>query len=464
MAKKPPKDPLIVVLGATGTGKSQLAVDLAKRFNGEVINGDAMQMYDGLPIITNKMTREEQQGIPHHLLGFIALDEEPWRVGLFKQKAGQIIREIRSRGRLPILVGGTHYYTQSLLFDETLVQTSPSDKDQSQYGYTNQEMAKKYPILDGPTGDMLVRLREVDPVMADRWHPRDRRKIRRSLEIFLVSGKKASDIYAEQMEMKAANKNLNCDEDSIAATLVDSRSMLLFWVHAESEILKKRLDARIDKMLVSGLLDEVKSMESFLQKQLASGVDVDRTRGIWVSIGYKEFEPYLKALNSDTASASEVQKSYELSIEQTKAATRQYAKQQGRWIRLKLIPALAEVDAKERLYLMDGSDVSQFPETVSQPAIGIVESFLNGTERVPPRSVCAAASQILDPNMRVEPKDPNFRQECELCHTVVVTDDQWQIHLKSRRHRALIKKKQKNERSGRFRTPPSGNISESDNR
>ncbi|KAH9215742.1 mitochondrial putative tRNA dimethylallyltransferase [Leptodontidium sp. 2 PMI_412] len=463
MAKRPPKDPLIVVLGATGTGKSQLAVDLAKRFDGEVINGDAMQMYDGLPIITNKMTVEEQQGIPHHLLGFIALDEEPWRVGMFKQKAGQIIREIRSRGRLPILVGGTHYYTQSLLFDETLVETVPKDEDQIQSGLTNQEMAEKYPILDGPTEDMIVHLREVDPVMADRWHPKDRRKIRRSLEIFLTTGKKASDIYAEQIERKACNKKPHTESESVAQPLVDSRSVLLFWVYAESDILKKRLDARIDKMVGAGLLDEVKSMEVFLKKQAISGVEVDRTRGIWVSIGYKEFEPYLKALDSGSASVDEVQSSYELSIEQTKTATRQYARQQVRWIRLKLIPALSDVDAEERLYLVDGSDVSRFSETVSQPAIGIAESFLNGTERVPPREVCAAAAQILDPEKEpVEPKDPHFRQECKMCHMVAVTDVQWQTHLKSRRHRALIKKKLKSERSGRFRPPPSGNISESD--
>ncbi|KAH7321725.1 mitochondrial putative tRNA dimethylallyltransferase [Rhexocercosporidium sp. MPI-PUGE-AT-0058] len=459
MTKRPPKDPLIVVLGATGTGKSQLAVDLAKRLDGEIINGDAMQMYDGLPIITNKITLEEQQGIPHHLLGFIALDEEPWRVGMFKQKAGQIIREIRSRGRLPILVGGTHYYTQSLLFDETLVETVRKDEN----GLTNQEMAEKYPILEGSTEGMIARLREVDPVMADRWHPKDRRKIRRSLEIFLTTGKKASDIYAEQMERKTCNKAPNPGEEFIAHPLVDSRSVLLFWVYAEPEILKKRLDARIDKMVSAGLLDEVKSMEVFLREQATSGIEVDRTRGIWVSIGYKEFEPYLKALYSGSASADDIQSSYELSIEQTKTATRQYARQQIRWIRLKLIPALSDVDAQKRLYLVDGSDVSQFSETVSQPALGIAESFLNGTERVPPHEVCGAAAQILDLEKdHVEPKDPHFRQECEICHMVAVTDIQWQTHLKSRRHRALLKKKQKNDRSGRFRPPPSGSISESD--
>lgn len=422
-----------------------------------------MQMYDGLPIITNKMNLEEQQGIPHHLLGFIALDEEPWRVGMFKQKAGQIIREIRSRGRLPILVGGTHYYTQSLLFDETLVETVPRDEDHIQSGLTNQEIAEQYPILERPTEDILARLREVDPVMADRWHPKDRRKIRRSLEIFLMTGKKASEIYAEQNERKSCNKDLDPQKEAIAERLIDSESVLLFWVYANSDILKKRLDARIDKMVGDGLLDEVKSMEVFLREQPNSGAKVDRTRGIWVSIGYKEFEPYLKALNSGTASKDEMQKAYDLSIEQTKSATRQYAKQQVRWIRLKLIPALSEVDAQERLYLMDGSDVAQFPETVSQPAIGITESFLGGNERVSPLEVCAAAAQILNPEKELlEPNDPHFRQECEICHMVATTYVSWQAHLISRRHRALIKKKLKNERSGRFRPPRNGSILESD--
>ncbi|KAL2068169.1 hypothetical protein VTL71DRAFT_16267 [Oculimacula yallundae] len=465
MSKRPPKDPLIVVLGATGTGKSQLAVELAKRFDGEIINGDAMQMYDGLPIITNKMTLEEQQGIPHHLLGFIALDEEPWRVGMFKQKAGQIIRGIRSRGRLPILVGGTHYYTQTLLFDETLTENLSKEKDEIQSGYTNQEMAEKYPILAGPIEDMVVRLKEVDPVMADRWHPKDRRKIRRSLEIFLTTGRKASDIYAEQMKRKTGTKRPILEENPDAEPLVDIDSVLLFWVYSEPEILKKRLDARIDKMMDAGLLDEVKSMDSFLQKQRGSGAVIDRSRGIWVSIGYKEFEPYLKTMNSATASNEDIKTSYELSIEQTKTATRQYARRQVRWIRSKLIPALSDVDAHDRLYLMDGSDVSKFSDTVSQPAVKIAESFLDGTERVVPQEVCAAAAHVLAPEDDSEEiQDPNFRQECELCHVVAVADAQWQLHLKSRRHRAMLKKKLKNERSGRFRPPLTGSASESDTR
>jgi tRNA dimethylallyltransferase len=111
-----------------------------------------MQIYDGLPIITNKITVEEQQGIPHHLLGAVALDKEPWRVGVFKRKAGKIIKEIRSRGRTPILVGGTHYYTQSLLFNDTLVSDADKSEGETESYVSRERINSKYPILERPTG------------------------------------------------------------------------------------------------------------------------------------------------------------------------------------------------------------------------------------------------------------------------------------------------------------------------
>jgi len=160
-------------------------------------------MYAGLPIITNKITVEEQKGIPHHLLGVVGLDEETWRVGVFKRNAGRIIREIRERGKLPILVGGTHYYTQSLLLENELVE-DPQKPD-----LTPEEISKRFPILDASTEETLEKLREVDPRMADRWHPKDTRHIRRSLEIYLTTGKQASQIYDEQKQKKKSkNKRI----------------------------------------------------------------------------------------------------------------------------------------------------------------------------------------------------------------------------------------------------------------
>lgn len=397
-----------------------------------------MQMYDGLPVTTNKITVEEQQGIPHHLLGFIGLDEEPWRVGLFKRKASQIIREIRSRGRLPIVVGGTHYYTQSLLFEDALVSDNIGDEEEVQTELSSQEISEKFPILDAPPEAILERLREVDPKMANRWHPNDTRRIRRSLEIFLLSGRKASDIYAEQREAKSSQTaHLDIEEPYQSAS-----NTLLFWVYSDSNILKRRLDDRVDKMLQAGLLNEVESMNGFLVKQIKAGVAVDRTRGIWVSIGWKEFEQYLAALQNGTESQEKLEELYELSIEETKAATRQYARRQTRWIRLKLMPALSDRNALDKLYLLDGSDISLWSDNVSKPAIVTTQDFLAGLELRPPSELSEAANRLL--GHETPPEDEAIHQECDICNVVCVREQQWQAHLRSRRHRQLLKKRQRN--------------------
>ena len=417
-------------------------MDLAVRFNGEIINGDAMQMYDGLPIITNKITVEEQQGIPHHLLGCIGLGKEPWVVGMFRNKASKIIREIRSRGRLPIVVGGTHYYTQSLLFEDALVQDKTDVEEESSSWLSDQEISKKFPILDKPTEAMIEKLKEVDPKMADRWHPNDRRKIRRSLEIFLMTGRKASDVYAEQKEAKSSDsKNEFAFEGESCQPLSDT---ILFWVHCDAEILKERLDNRILKMLEAGLIGEVKSMNDFLNEQEAAGVTVDRTRGIWASIGWKEFGKYLAALDNKIESDGKLAELYENSIEQTKAATRQYAKRQTRWIRLKLMPALLSRYALEQLYLLDGSDISLWADRVANPAIGVTKDFLAGDKPRPPSKLSDAARQLLTPQEIIDSEDIHIRHECEICNTICIREEQWQAHLKSRRHRALVKKRQRN--------------------
>lgn len=415
-----------------------------------------MQMYDGLPIITNKITVEEQQGIPHHLLGFITLDKEPWVVGMFKKKASKIIQEIRSRGRLPIVVGGTHYYTQSLLFEDSLVLDKVDGEEDMPAILSDREISAKFPILDGPTEVMIERLKEVDPIMADRWHPNDRRKIRRSLEIFLTTGKKASEIYAEQKETKSLN-NAGAVEAKFSQSISDA---LLFWVHSDPEILKTRLDTRVDKMLEAGLLDEVKTVKKFLRKQTEAGIDVDRMRGIWVSIGWKEFEPYLAALEAGINSQEKLDALFDMSIEQTKAATRQYAKRQTRWIRLKLMPALSDLMALDRLYLLDGSDISLWTDNVSSPAIEITGSFLNGENLRAPREMSEVAHQFLVLEKPDDSEDLSTRQECQICNVVCVREDQWQIHLKSRRHRSLVKKKLRNP-NGMSSFPKNDNKSES---
>ncbi|KAJ4425272.1 tRNA dimethylallyltransferase, mitochondrial [Gnomoniopsis sp. IMI 355080] len=424
-ARNPPPAPLVVILGSTGTGKSELAVDLAVRFNGEIINADAMQMYKGLPIITNKISQEEQRSIPHHLLGNISLDEETWIVGVFKREANRIIQEIRSRDRLPIVVGGTHYYTKALLFKDSLV---ASEDDTSNLSPVH-DHAREHPILEDTTEAMRKKLQEVDPIMADRWHPNDRRKIRRSLEIFLTTGKRASDIYAEQQRRKAAEAVVESESEPTA-------NPLLFWVHTEKQVLRDRLDRRVEKMLDAGLMDEITQMHEYLQTESET---LDPTRGIWQSIGFKEFQPFLRAIESGVT-GDELEKLRLGCLEKMKSATRQYAKYQMKWIPKQIMPLLREKGSLDRLYVLDSTDVSQYAGQVTDKAMTLTENFLAGEAMAPPTSISEFAREVLEAAEAVPSlQDTRYNRYCELCDTTLVTEQSWRIHLRAKTHRRKVR-------------------------
>lgn len=418
----PPAQPLLVILGSTGTGKSELAVELATRFRGEIINADAMQMYGGLPIITNKISVPEQRGVPHHLLGHIPLSRPPWDVDEYTRHARRTIREIRERGNVPIIVGGTQYYVDPLIFPEVTL----AEK------YTNEPMT--FPILEESTEVILAELRKVDPVMASQWHPKDRRKIQRSLEIYLRSGKPASEFYAEQAERKAALAREMAE--------ITPWENLLFWVYSEREVLKTRLDNRIDKMLEAGLLDEVREVLSFKQGQEAAGSEVNTSKGIWQSIGYKQFEPYFHALDQGK-DPEEVQKLKDTGLEEMKAATRRYANYQNRWTRLKQFPLLAEQgpQALDSLYLLDSTDVSAYHSTVVEPAAAITAHFLAGQARQHPTELSDLAREILGKAREPPPETTPCEKRCDICGTEIRTEQMWGKHIKSATHRRAMKKK-----------------------
>ncbi|KAI9697924.1 MAG: hypothetical protein M1836_004276 [Candelina mexicana] len=450
------RQPLVAIIGATGTGKSELAVALATRFNGEVINGDAMQLYDGLPIITNKIPFAERKGIPHHLLGVVGLQEESWQVGTFTRTALNVIEEIRSRGRLPILVGGTHYYTQSLLFQNAI---ADDIKEQDVYDLSEEDKILKWPILGKPTDEIMARLKEVDPVMADRWHPNDRRKIQRSLEIWLKTGRLASDIYAEQRKRRnvTALSSGSMNGEYLSAKALEAENTeeedhlsglrfptLIIWVHASPEILKARLDNRVDKMVQEGLLSELKTLDHFSQGQEAEGKAIDKTRGIWVSIGCKEFEPYMSARRSSSMPDEELENTRLAAVEQTKAATRQYAKRQIRWIRIKLMNALSAAAATGYIFLLDGSDATDWSNKVEKPASELIEAFLKGKTLPRPASLSVTAEEMLVSTRNYdvsERRDMWVRKSCQMCGLTATLEEEWIRHLKSKKHRMVAKRK-----------------------
>ncbi|KAI1772919.1 tRNA isopentenyltransferase [Hypoxylon cercidicola] len=427
-----PKEPLVTIFGTTGTGKSDLAVELACKFNGEIINADAMQMYKGLPVITNQLSLEEQRGVPHHLLATIDSNEPTWTVDNFARESNRLIREIRSRGKLPIVVGGTHYYIHAALFHETLVSPQVAKDDNSQPRPQEENIAQ-FPILNGSTVAMLQRLREVDPIMADRWHPDDRRKIKRSLEIFLTTGKRASDIYAEQKRSKQLDH-----------TTGGSWQSLMFWVYTDPEVLKDRLDKRVDKMYRNGLMDEVKSLHESRQLRSRQGESVDLTRGIWQSIGYKQMEPFLEAERYDAKPAL-MDQLRDAGLEDIKIATRQYAKYQLRWIRRKSIPVIKDHGAMDYLFLLDSTKADNFSVDVLTPAADICQKFLDGQTLVGPTEVSRTASEVLSAFEKDgAPSESIVKvKTCEVCRMTLQSEDQWEKHVKGRKHRVALQKRKK---------------------
>jgi tRNA dimethylallyltransferase len=406
---------------------SQLAVELATNFNGEIINADAMQMYEGLPIITNKITTEEQRGIPHHLLGNVPLGETPWTILQFKNAASKLISEIRGRGKLPILVGGSTYYLDGLLFDGRVI------KDESSGVLDREELDARFPILTEPSEVMLEKLREVDPVMAERWHPNDVRKIRNSLEIYYTTGRRASEIYAEQRSRK---------ESKWAAGTESPHSpwnVVMFWLYARLEPLNERLDKRVDKMVANGLLDETAAVHDWYQGRLAAGETVDRDRGIVQSIGFWQFEPYLRNLK-EAPESTELAKLKEAGISETKAGTRRYAKYQVRWITTKTLVSIQEEQLLDRLFLLDGTNVKTWHEEVAKKGVDLTRRFLAGEQLPQPVDLSETAKEVLTAKVeRSNRKDTPCNKRCDLCQKIFLTEELWQKHIKGQKHSKAVR-------------------------
>ncbi|KAL4899255.1 hypothetical protein BDW74DRAFT_171628 [Aspergillus multicolor] len=431
---------LVAVVGATGTGKSKLAIDIASRFNGEVINGDAMQMYRGLPIITNQIPIEERNGIPHHLISCIDFDENPWRISMFRKECLRLIDDIHARGKLPVLVGGTHYYTQSVLFQDQLVskEVEPSAEETYSFPAEDVDSAVKWPILDSEPELVLQKLREVDPIMADHWHPKDSRKIRRSLEIYLQTGKPASQVYAEQQQLKratAGNGDVSGGEQLRFNTAI-------FWVHSEKSTLEERLFKRVDVMVDQGLLSEASRMSDFLQEQEAQGVAVDQTRGVWVSIGFKELAPYLNALRDGSKTEKELDVLKQSCIGSVKTATRQYARSQIQWIRNKLWTGLAEAGMTNRLFLLDSTNVEDWANNITGPSERLVKALEEEEPLPDPKSLSELAKTTLEA-LEVKKQTIDHKSSkcitCDICRKTMTNEEQWKIHIQGSVHKRVLK-------------------------
>ncbi|MDT2595983.1 tRNA (adenosine(37)-N6)-dimethylallyltransferase MiaA [Enterococcus dongliensis] len=272
---------VIAIVGPTAVGKTSLSIDLAKRFDGEIISGDSMQVYRGLDIGTAKVTSEEMAGIPHHLIDVRDADQS-YSAADFQKTARQTIQAITQRGKLPIIVGGTGLYIQSLLWDYKLGSEGEPEDD---------SLRKKYEAFAEKNGNQALweKLCAVDALAAEKIHYNNRKKMIRALEVFQLTGHSI-------LEPKEQPKKL-----------YDS---FLIGLNTERTILYQRINHRVDLMVEQGLLAEA--------KKLAKTPDVQAAQGI----GYKELFPYF---SGDT--------SLEEAVEEVKLHSRRYAKRQLTWFR-----------------------------------------------------------------------------------------------------------------------------------
>jgi len=285
--QKDNRSPLLVLLGPTAVGKTALSLQIAKAADAEIISGDSMQVYRGMDIGTAKLPPEERQGIPHHLIDI--LDPwEPFSVSQFQRLCLEKIEEIRARGRLPFIVGGTGLYIESVC-----------------YGYAFEgeggdaafrERMKEFAAAHGPAA-LHARLAALDPAAAERLHPNDLRRVIRALEVIEATGRPFSEVQPQRRkDPKESPFNL-----------------CLIGLTMDRELLYRRIDRRVDEMMAAGLVDEVKAL-------LAAGVP--RNAVSMQGLGYKEIAAYLCG-----------ETDLETAVALIKRDTRRFAKRQLSWFR-----------------------------------------------------------------------------------------------------------------------------------
>ncbi|CAL7940787.1 unnamed protein product [Xylocopa violacea] len=416
--------PVLAILGSTGSGKSRLGIELARRFSGEIISADSMQVYKGLDIITAKVTEQEKAMAPHHMLDIV----DPLNPSF------TVIDNLLAKKKLPIIVGGTNYYIESLLW-QVLIAGAETDADVGQLNKKLEDATyrKKAKIeLDRSTtksnSELYEELTKVDPEMAMTIHENNRRKIIRSLEVFEQYGVTHSELLKAQRIAGGSD---------LGGPLRYPDSILL-WLRCEQKVLDERLESRVDAMLETGLVQELLDFHRrYNEQRIKSNTSADYTKGIFQSIGFKEFHAYL-VLPEEEKREKKGEKLLQQGIDDLKLVTKRYAKRQEKWIKNRLIRCADR--QVPLLYELDCTDVNQWNSRVYEPAVAIIEAVMRGEkpEQKPLNELTLHQEYIKNNDKK--------RHYCDVCDRIFVGKFQWDIHLDSNKHKKVLKKKKIEER------------------
>lgn len=274
---------IIVLVGPTAVGKTYVSVELAKRLGTEIISADSMQIYKGMDVGTAKIREDEKQGIIHHMIDIVSPDED-YSVSEFKYEAEKIIDRLSEEGKIPIIVGGSGLYVNSIIYDLNFGNAKSDEKLREYYTYYYKEHGE----------DALYdKLLKIDPEAAGKIHKNNVKRVIRALEVYDITGLKFSDINTD---IRKESNKYDC---------------ILLGLSMERKLLYERINKRVDEMLSAGLLEEVKTlMDKGYKKNLVS------MRGI----GYKEIIDHLEGIIG-----------YEDAAAILKRNTRRFAKRQYTW-------------------------------------------------------------------------------------------------------------------------------------
>lgn len=251
------KKKLVVLTGPTAVGKTSLSIELAKRIGGEIISADSAQVYKHMNIGSAKIRPEEMDGIPHYLVDELEPSEE-FNVVVFQQKTKQYMQEIYDRGHIPILVGGTGFYIQAVLYDINFSQDDDNHQIREELEKLAAEKGAEY---------MHDELRKIDPASADAIHANNVKRVIRALEYYKLTGQKISEHNEEQRQNESPY------------------DFSYFVLNDHRELLYKRIDKRVDEMVTAGLIEEVKYLKE---------MGYDRSYVSMQALGYKEIFSYLE--------------------------------------------------------------------------------------------------------------------------------------------------------------------------
>lgn len=311
----------IIIAGPTASGKTGLAISLAKRYGGQVVSADSMQIYADVQVGTARPTADEMDGVPHHLLGFLPLQEK-YSVARYLEDANRVFSQLTAQGILPVMCGGTGLYIQSFMENRQLFEQHPD--------FALRQQFETFLVENGEEA-LLEELRKVDPQSAGKLHPNDTHRVIRALEVYHTTGQTIGQQDAQSKTVPSPYEP--------CLILLDFR---------DRQALYERINRRVDSMLENGLLDEARRI-------LRTDPDATVTQ----AIGYKEFRPYFEGVCI-----------LEEAADKLKQQTRRYAKRQLSWFR--------RMDHAATLYVDDYSDSAQLAKAAAE----VYDKFCEEEEHV----------------------------------------------------------------------------------